>query len=112
LKPTVILRREKRDLRLAQLVLESNSIEAIREQSLKTLTRWKSQGFNFRGFDEWVDVFKSAADDELRQYMTSMDERFIGMRKSPPYVELVSQNMLDQVIDKLQIGVKSDDIIP
>lgn len=67
-------------------ILEKISLREIRETSLATLARWKSQGAWCSAYSEWEVLMREGSDEAIIRAMTALDQNSNRLRQSPPYV--------------------------
>ena len=82
---------DEEDRRLTgQRLLTRYSIAEIRAKSMENLARWRRQGAWSPAYDEWQHVISDASDATLRHILVGRDEVSNRLRRSMPYVGLLS----------------------
>lgn len=76
---------DEKKRRRAIYILEKVSLEEIRETSLTTLARWKSQGTWCSAYSEWEELMREGSDEAIINAMTGLDQNSNRLRQSPPY---------------------------
>lgn len=66
-------------------ILEKVSLKEIRETSLATLARWKTQGAWCSAYSEWEMLMREGSDEAIITAMTALDQNSNRLRQSPPY---------------------------
>lgn len=77
-------------LRVARAALQVASVQEIREKSLANLDRWNGNGVWVPDHDAWRELMKEGTEDEVIAVMTGTDPRAVRLRRSSPYVGLIS----------------------
>lgn len=78
-------------LELAQAVLSSVNMAALRRRSLANLKRWRESGSWCTAFAEWEKLMASGSDADVVAAMTGSDENANRLRQSAPYVGLLTR---------------------
>jgi len=88
-------------LQMAKHVLQLNTITRIRDSSLNTLMRWKSQGVWNPSCAEWERILLHGSDKEIREIMSlEIEEPCNRLRQSAPYVDLLEDSFVQKLYRK------------
>jgi antitoxin component of MazEF toxin-antitoxin module len=79
---------------LASEVVSRFTPNLIRAQGLANLGRWRKNGVWGPVYAEWQEILESAGDGDLFAAMLGRDENSNRLRQSPPYVGLLSREVV------------------